>query len=184
MAAIERGGPLPRDIVTRAALENACAVVAATGGSTNGALHIPAIAHEAGITFDIDDVGRVFERTPLIADLRPGAERAAFLDTLAHLGRINEHQLAEEARLYLTRKQLCELASLDFEIGNHTYSHVRCRSLTAENLAGEIDRNKAELEAVSGKKVRSFSVPYGSSEDLSIDLEGHLRLSGHGSFSE
>src|SRR5712692_6107271 len=72
MAAIERGGPLPRDIVTRRALENACAVVAATGGSTNGALHIPAIAHEAGIVFDIDDVGRVFERTPLIADLRPG----------------------------------------------------------------------------------------------------------------
>jgi dihydroxy-acid dehydratase len=77
MAAIERGGPLPRDIVTRAALENACAVVAATGGSTNGALHIPAIAHEAGIAFDIDDVGRVFERTPLIADLRPGGRFTA-----------------------------------------------------------------------------------------------------------
>src|SRR5260370_19607675 len=77
MAAIERGGPLPRDIVTRAALENACAVVAATGGSTNGALHIPAIAHEAGIAFDIDDVGRLFERTPLIADLRPGGRLTA-----------------------------------------------------------------------------------------------------------
>jgi peptidoglycan/xylan/chitin deacetylase (PgdA/CDA1 family) len=107
------------------------------------------------------------------------AERAVFLDALAHLGRINEHQLAEEARLYLTRQQLCELVSLEFEIGNHTYTHVRCRSLTAENLAGEVDRNKAELEAVSGKKVRSFSVPYGSSEDLSIDLVGHLKLSGH-----
>src|SRR5713226_5678161 len=77
MAAIERGGPLPRDILTRAALGNACAVVAATGGSTNAALHIPAIAHEAGIAFDIDDVAKVFERTPLIADLRPGGRFTA-----------------------------------------------------------------------------------------------------------
>jgi peptidoglycan/xylan/chitin deacetylase (PgdA/CDA1 family) len=106
-------------------------------------------------------------------------ERGVFLDALAHLGRFNEHQLAEEARLYLTRKQLCGLASSGFEIGNHTYTHVRGRSLTPEDLAGEIDRNKAELEAVSGKKVRSFSVPYGSSEDLSSDLVAHLRLSGH-----
>jgi dihydroxy-acid dehydratase len=68
---LERGGPTPRDIVTRAALENACAVVAATGGSTNAALHIPAIAHEAGIRFTIDDVGAVLARTPLIADLKP-----------------------------------------------------------------------------------------------------------------
>ena len=107
------------------------------------------------------------------------AERKVFLDALADLARINAQQLAEEAQLYLTRKQLCELASLGFEIGNHTYTHARCRSLTAENLAGEVDRNKAELEAVSGKKVRSFSVPYGSSEDLTSDLVGHLKLSGH-----
>src|ERR1051326_2074576 len=77
MAAIERGGPRPRDIVTRKALENACAVVAATGGSTNAALHIPAIAHEAGIAFDIDEVARVSARTPVIADLRPGGRFTA-----------------------------------------------------------------------------------------------------------
>jgi len=77
MAAIERGGPLPRDIVTRKALENACAMVAATGGSTNAALHIPAIAHEAGIAFDLDAVARVFARTPVIADLRPGGRFTA-----------------------------------------------------------------------------------------------------------
>src|SRR6185503_13837476 len=53
-------------------LENACAAVAATGGSTNAALHIPAIAHEAGIRFTLDDFGRVAKRTPLIADLKPG----------------------------------------------------------------------------------------------------------------
>jgi dihydroxy-acid dehydratase len=72
MRAVLQGGPLPRDLVTRKALENACAVVSATGGSTNAALHIPAIAHEAGIAFDLDCVAEVFARTPLIADLMPG----------------------------------------------------------------------------------------------------------------
>jgi dihydroxy-acid dehydratase len=65
-------GPLPRELVTKRSLENACAAVAATGGSTNAALHIPAIAHEAGIRFSMDDFARVAKRTPLIADLKPG----------------------------------------------------------------------------------------------------------------
>src|SRR5581483_7272087 len=77
MRAVEQGGPLPRDIVTRAAIENACAIVAATGGSTNAAMHIPAIAHEAGIAFSFDDVERVFARTPLIGDLCPGGRFTA-----------------------------------------------------------------------------------------------------------
>ena len=68
----------PRDIVTRKALENAAAVVAATGGSTNGALHLPAIAHECGIAFDLHDVGEIFARTPYIADLKPGGNYVAF----------------------------------------------------------------------------------------------------------
>jgi dihydroxy-acid dehydratase len=67
----------PRDIVTRKALENAAMVVAATGGSTNGALHLPAIAHEAGIDFDIHAVGEIFKRTPYIADLKPGGRYVA-----------------------------------------------------------------------------------------------------------
>ena len=66
------GGPLPRELVTKKSLENACAAVAATGGSTNAALHLPAIAHEAGIRFSMDDFARVARRTPLIADLKPG----------------------------------------------------------------------------------------------------------------
>ncbi|MGA0572978.1 dihydroxy-acid dehydratase [Variovorax sp. VNK109] len=77
MKSVEGGGPLPRDIVTRKALENACALVSATGGSTNAALHIPAIAHEAGIRFHLDDVAEIFARTPLIADLRPGGKYLA-----------------------------------------------------------------------------------------------------------
>ncbi len=72
MRAVFGDAPLPRDIVTRASLENACAVVSATGGSTNAALHIPAIAHEAGIAFHLADVAAVFARTPLLADLQPG----------------------------------------------------------------------------------------------------------------
>src|SRR2546427_4893944 len=67
-----KDGPLPRELVTKKSLENACAAVAATGGSTNAALHIPAIAHEAGIRFSVDDFARVAKRTPLIADLKPG----------------------------------------------------------------------------------------------------------------
>jgi dihydroxy-acid dehydratase len=64
----------PRDIVTRKALENAAMVVAASGGSTNGALHLPAIANEAGIDFDIHAIGEIFKRTPYIADFKPGGK--------------------------------------------------------------------------------------------------------------
>jgi dihydroxy-acid dehydratase len=67
----------PRDIVTRKALENAAAVVAASGGSTNAALHLPAIAHECGIKFDMFDVADVFKRTPYVADLKPGGRYVA-----------------------------------------------------------------------------------------------------------
>ena len=64
----------PRDIVTGKALENAAMVVAASGGSTNAALHLPAIANEAGIDFDIHRIGEVFRRTPYIADFKPGGK--------------------------------------------------------------------------------------------------------------
>ncbi|MEL6435941.1 MAG: dihydroxy-acid dehydratase, partial [Pseudomonadota bacterium] len=67
----------PRDIVTLKALENAAAVVAASGGSTNAALHLPAIAHECGIEFDLFDVAEIFKRTPYIADLKPGGKYVA-----------------------------------------------------------------------------------------------------------
>jgi len=77
MKVLHDGGPLPRDLVTVKSLENACAAVAATGGSTNAGLHIPAIAHEAGIRFTLDDLARVARRTPLIADLKPGGKYLA-----------------------------------------------------------------------------------------------------------
>jgi dihydroxy-acid dehydratase len=67
----------PRDIVTRKSLENAAAVVAASGGSTNAALHLPAMAHECGIDFDLFDVAEIFKKTPYIADLKPGGRYVA-----------------------------------------------------------------------------------------------------------
>ena len=67
----------PRDIVTRKALENAATIVAASGGSTNAALHLPAIAHECGIEFDLHDVAEIFKRTPYIADMKPGGKYVA-----------------------------------------------------------------------------------------------------------
>ncbi|NQU59782.1 MAG: dihydroxy-acid dehydratase, partial [Rhodospirillales bacterium] len=70
-------GIRPRDIVTRKALENAAVVVAATGGSTNGGLHLPAIANEAGIDFDLLEVCDIFKKTPYIADLKPAGKYVA-----------------------------------------------------------------------------------------------------------
>jgi len=67
----------PRDIVTRKSLENAATIVAATGGSTNAGLHLPAIAHECGIEFNLDDVVEIFKKTPYLADLKPGGQYVA-----------------------------------------------------------------------------------------------------------
>ena len=64
----------PRDIVTRKSLENAATVVAAAGGSTNSGLHLPAIANEAGIDFDLHEVGEISKRTPYIGNLKPGGQ--------------------------------------------------------------------------------------------------------------
>jgi len=67
----------PRDIMTRKAFENAATVVAASGGSTNAGLHLPAMAHECGVKFDLHDVAEIFKRTPYIADLKPGGKYVA-----------------------------------------------------------------------------------------------------------
>lgn len=106
----------PRAIVTRKALENAAAVVAASGGSTNAALHLPAIAHEAGIEFDLFDVAEIFKKTPYIADLKPG-------------GRYVAKDMFEAGGIPLLMKTLLD----------HGYLHGDCLTVTgrsiAENLA-------------------------------------------------
>jgi dihydroxy-acid dehydratase len=72
-----RRGVRPRDLITREALENAIAAVAGTGGSTNGVLHLLAIAREAGVPLSIDDFDTISRRTPILADLRPGGKYVA-----------------------------------------------------------------------------------------------------------
>ena len=109
-------GIRPRDIVTRKALENAATVVAASGGSTNAALHLPAIAHECGIKFDLFDVAEIFKRTPYIADLKPGGKYVA-------------KDMFEVGGIPLLMKTLLD----------HGYMHGDCMTVTgrtmAENLA-------------------------------------------------
>ncbi|ABY30353.1 MULTISPECIES: dihydroxy-acid dehydratase [Methylorubrum] len=106
----------PRDIVTRKALENAAATVAASGGSTNAALHLPAIAHECGIEFTLFDVAEIFRKTPYIADLKPG-------------GRYVAKDMFEVGGIPLLMKTLLD----------HGYLHGDCLTVTgrtiAENLA-------------------------------------------------
>ena len=117
IVALLAAGIRPRHIVTRHALENAAAVVAASGGSTNAALHLPAIAHECGIKFDLFDVADVFKRTPYVADLKPG-------------GRYVAKDLFEAGGIPLLMKTLLE----------YGYLHGDCITVTgrtvAENLAG------------------------------------------------
>ena len=102
----------PRDIVTRKALENAAAVVAATGGSTNAALHLPAIAHECGIEFDLFDVAEIFKKTPYIADLKPG-------------GRYVAKDMFEAGGVPLLMKTLLD----------HGYLHGDCLTVTGRTIA-------------------------------------------------
>ena len=102
----------PRDIVTRRALENAAAVVAATGGSTNAALHLPAIAHECGIKFDLFNVAEVFKRTPYIADLKPS-------------GRYVAKDMFEAGGVPLLMKTLLD----------HGFMHGDCLTVTGRTIA-------------------------------------------------
>nr|WIE89053.1 dihydroxy-acid dehydratase [Mesorhizobium sp. WSM4875] len=106
----------PRDIVTRNALENAATVVSATGGSTNAALHLPAIAHEAGIKFDLFDVAAIFEKTPYIADLKPGGKYVA-------------KDMFEAGGIPLLMKTLLD----------HGYLHGDCMTVTGRTLAENME---------------------------------------------
>ena len=125
---------------------------------------------------EVHFLDEVFSRFLPIISL---AGREAFRDALLKSADMSESEFAEGAGLYLSSQQVRDLALSDFEIGNHTYTHVSCRSLSAQDILTEVDKNKAVLEAISGTEVRSFSVPYGSSADLSTELVAHLQRSGH-----
>ena len=106
----------PRDICTREAFENAARVVAATGGSTNAGLHLPAMANEAGIDFDLFDVAEIFKTTPYIADLKPG-------------GRYVAKDMYEAGGVYMLMKTLMDGGFL----------HGDCITVTGKTLAENID---------------------------------------------
>ena len=116
----------PRDILTRKAFENAATVVAATGGSTNAALHLPAMASEVGIDFDLHDVAEIFKRTPYIADLKPG-------------GKFVARDMYEIGGVPVLMKALLE--------GGHL--HGDCITITGKTIA----ENLADVEFPTDQKV-------------------------------
>jgi dihydroxy-acid dehydratase len=145
----------PRDIVTRKALENAAAVVAASGGSTNAALHLPAIAHECGIEFDLFDVAEIFKKTPYIADLKPGGKYVA-------------KDMFEAGGIPLLMKTMLE----------HGYLHGDCMTVTGRTIAENMEK---VLEPGSGRgaprrqsdhRDRRRRRPQGQSRNRWRDREG------------
>jgi dihydroxy-acid dehydratase len=107
----------PRDICTREAFENAARIVAATGGSTNGALHLPAMAHEAGIELDLFDVAEFFKTTPYMADLKPGGQYVA-------------KDMYEAGGVYMLMKSMLGEGLL----------HGNCMTVTGKSLGENIDQ--------------------------------------------
>jgi dihydroxy-acid dehydratase len=141
----------PRDIVTRKAMENAAAVVAAAGGSTNGALHLPAIAHEAGIEFTLHDFGEIARKTPYIASMTPGGKYV--MKDLHDIGGV----------------PVLMRALLD-----GGYLHGDCMTVTGKTVA----ENLANVRVPAGQDVvRPTSNPYAPTGGL-VALKGNLAPQG------
>ncbi len=152
-------GLRPRDIITKDALENAIAAIATSGGSTNGVLHLLAVAREAGVELDIDDFDRISERTPLLCDLKPG-------------GRYVATDLYAAGGVPLVAQRLLEAGVL----------HEEAVTVTGRTV-GEHAREAVEAEGQ--QVVRPLSDPIKASGGLAI-LRGNLapegcvvKLSGH-----
>lgn len=141
----------PRDIVTLKALENAATVVAASGGSTNAALHLPAIAHECGIKFDLFDVARIFKRTPYIADLKPG-------------GRYVAKDMFEAGGIPLLMKTLLD----------HGFLHGDCLTVTGATVAENMAKVKWNTDQ---DVVRPADKPITKTGGV-VGLEGNLAPEG------
>ncbi len=141
----------PRDICTLEAFENAARVVAATGGSTNAALHLPAMAHEAGIEFTLFDVAEIFKTTPYIADLQPG-------------GRYVAKDMHAAGGVYMVMKTLLEAGLL----------HGDCLTVTGKTLA----ENLAEIRWNPDQDViRPVSAPLSPTGGV-VGLRGSLAPDG------
>ena len=141
----------PRDIVTIKSLENAARIVAASGGSTNGALHLPAIANEAGIKFNLFDVAEIFKSTPYIADLKPGGSYVA-------------KDLYEVGGVPVIMKALLDGG----------YLHGDCVTVTSKTIAENLkDINFPQNQNI----IRTTSNPISSTGGV-VGLEGNLAPSG------
>ncbi|MFE7421167.1 dihydroxy-acid dehydratase [Rhodococcus sp. NPDC057529] len=157
----------PRDIVTREALENAAAVVAATGGSTNAALHLPALAHECGIDFDLFDVVEVFRRTPYLTDLKPGGRYVA-TDLFAAGGfplvlkTLLDHGFIHGDALTVTGRTIAEnLADVKWN-SQQDVVYPADAPITASGGVAGLRGNLAPdgaIVKVAGMKIRTFTGP-------------------------
>jgi dihydroxy-acid dehydratase len=140
-----------RDVVTRKALENAARVVACTGGSTNAGLHLPAIAHEAGIDFDLDDVCAIFRDTPYFVNLKPGGEYVA-------------KDLYDVGGVPVVMKELRKAGLI----------HEDCITASGRTIGEELDRVAGDAD---GKVIHPVSNPLSKTGGV-VGLKGNLAPEG------
>ena len=140
-----------RDVVTRKALENAARVVACTGGSTNAGLHLPAIAHEAGIEFDLFDVCDIFRDTPYFVNLRPGGEYVA-------------KDLYEAGGVPVVMRELRRAGLI----------HEDCMTASGKTIGEEIDLVTREID---GKVIHAVTTPLSKTGGV-VGLKGNLAPDG------
>lgn len=140
-----------RDVVTLKALENAARVVACTGGSTNGALHLPAIAHEAGIDFDLFDVADIMRDTPYFVDLRPGGKYVA-------------KDLYEVGGVPVVMKELAKAG----------YLHLDCMTASGKTLGESLEEIRGEAD---GKVIYPIETPITKTGGV-VGLKGNLAPEG------
>ncbi|MCR9156441.1 MAG: dihydroxy-acid dehydratase [Rhodobacteraceae bacterium] len=140
-----------RDVVTRKALENAARVVACTGGSTNAGLHLPAIAHEAGIEFFLDDVCEIFKDTPYFVDLKPGGTHVA-------------KDLYDAGGIPVVMKELRKAGLI----------HEDCITASTRTIGEELDRIEREAD---GKVIYSIETPITKTGGV-VGLKGNLAPEG------
>ncbi len=140
-----------RDVVTRKSLENAARVVACTGGSTNAGLHLPAIAHEAGIEFFLDDVCEIFRDTPYFVDLKPGGQYVA-------------KDLYEAGGVPVVMKELRKVGLV----------HEDCVTATGRLIGEELDDVEREAD---GRVIYPASAPISQTGGV-VGLKGNLAPEG------
>jgi len=140
-----------RDIVTRKALENAARIVACTGGSTNAGLHLPAMAHEAGIDFFLDDVCEIFRDTPYFVDLKPGGQYVA-------------KDMYEAGGVPVVMNELRKAGLI----------HEDCMTVTGNSMGEELDKITRQAD---GKVIYSVATPLSKTGGV-VGLKGNLAPEG------